>query len=314
MFPLLTLDPVHDYMAYALSHDEVHFSTQQLRNHRWKSHKGELRWRQPTAFGLLPGPRQDALGNSFAGSLSKSTSTSATVLFETSATLLRNLFPDPRYYFDKRDTVAKVSVSVKSLRNMAWLGGGGYDLLELDIHGVCYKGSDGVVRKGTYCPLMVENLADPILTGREELGFPKMFSDIDISRHTTSYRANISWRGAQWVTFEISGLQTANKDPAETDRGEGLLVHKYIPSTEIGKPDADYGILHLNDTRPTVKSVQAADKSSARLEFHDLGPKLLPTLHPVASRLAELPIFKTIGASVTEYQGVSDITNLERLY
>ena len=314
MFARLTLGLVHGYMSYALSHDEVHFSTQQLRNYMLKSHKGAVRWRQPTAFGLLPSPRQDALGNSFTASLGQSTSTSATILFETSATLLRNLFPEPQYYFEKRDTVAKVSVSVKSLRNMAWLGGGGYDLLQLDIHGVCYKGTDGVARKGTYCPLVVENLADPILTGREELGFPKLFSDIDISRHTTSYRANVSWRGAKWASLEISGLQTTDKDPAEIDRGEGVLAHKYIPSTEIGKPDSDYTVLHLTDSRPTVKSVQAADRSSARLNFHDLGRTLLPTLHPVANRLAELPIFRTIGASVVEYQGVSDITNVERLY
>jgi hypothetical protein len=209
--------------------------------------------------------------------------------------------------------VAKASFSFESLQNMAWLGGGGYELLALYIHGVSYRGSDGRLRKGDYCPIMFENLADPILTGREELGIPKVFSDTEMSRDATSFRAKMSWRGAHWGTLELTDLQATEKDPTKVDRGEGLLVHKYIPSPEIGKPDADYEILHLKDPKPIVKSVLAADPKTARLEIHDLGQKSLPTLHPIISRLAELPIFEIVGASVKEVQGVADLSNILRL-
>lgn len=264
-------------------------------------------------FGPLPGPRQDASGNSHTESLRDSTKTIMTVLFKTSGTLLRNLLPNDRYYFESKDTVAKASLSLESLQNMAWLGGGGYELLALYIHGVCYKGSDGRVRKGNYCPIMFENLADPIVTGREELGIPKVFSDIEMSKNATSCRAEMSWRGAHWGTLELTGLQATERDPTKVDGGEGLLVHKYIPSPEIGKPDADYDILHLHDPRPLVKSVLTADPKTARLGIHDLGQKSLPTLHPIISRLAELPILEVVGASVKEVQGVADLSNMLRL-
>ena len=235
-----------------------------------------------------------------------------TILFKTSATLLRNLFPSDRYYFEKKDTVATASFCVDSLQNLAWLGGRGYDLLGLYIHGVCYKRSDGSISKETYCPIMLENLADPILTGREELGIPKMFSDIDISRDATSYRARISWRGAQWATLEMTGLQALEDDPTAIDGVEGLLVHKYIPSG-TNKPDADYDILHPNDPKPQLLSVHGANPSNARLEICDMGKQSLPTLHPIVSRLAELPIMKIVGASVKEFQGVPSFANMQRL-
>jgi hypothetical protein len=209
--------------------------------------------------------------------------------------------------------VAKASFSVDTLQNMAWLGGGGYDLLALYVHGVCYKEADGRVRKGTYCPIMLENLADPILTGREELGIPKMFSDIKILKDATSHRAEISWRGAHWATLELDELQRVETDPNPIDRGEGLLVHKYIPSTEVGKPDADYDILHLTDSTPTIRSIQASRPENIILDINDLGEKVLPTFHPVVSRLAELPILEIVCGTLTEYQGVGDFSNLHRL-
>jgi hypothetical protein len=69
--------------------------------------------------------------------------------FNTSATLLRNLSPRSQYYLDKTDTIVKASFCVETLANMAWLRGGGFDLLRFYIHGVCFKDVNGALRKGT---------------------------------------------------------------------------------------------------------------------------------------------------------------------
>ncbi len=87
------------------------------------------------------------------------------IKFKTSATLLRNMFPNSQYSFEKADTVATASFSLESLENLEWLGGRGYDVFAFYIHGVSYKLGDGQVLKGTYCPVMFGNLADSILTG-----------------------------------------------------------------------------------------------------------------------------------------------------
>ncbi|CRG82905.1 hypothetical protein PISL3812_00252 [Talaromyces islandicus] len=304
---------LHHYIDIALSHDEVHFSTHLLRLHTWVTHTPPVRWRQPTVFGPLAGPRQDASGDPYTKTLDNSTKTSMNIQFKTSATLLQNLFPNDRYYFEEKDTVKIASFCVDTLQNIAWLGGGGYDVLALYVHGVCYKEADGRIRKGTYCPIMLENLADSILTGREELGMPKMFSDIKILEDTTSRRAEISWRGAHWATLELQNPQTAETDPNPINSGEGLLVHKFIPSTEVGKPDAEYDILHMNDATPRIRSIRVTHPENIILDIKNLGKEALPTLHPVVSRLAELPIFEIVGGTLKEYQGVENFSNMYKL-
>lgn len=306
---------VHEYLEYALSHDEIHASTQILREHQWKQHAH--RWRQPIVFGPLPGPRQDAYGNSHRQTLRKSTTTKAVVKFKTSATLLRGLFPNSKYFFEKADTVATASYSIETLENMAWLGGGGYTLLALYVHGVNYREENGRVRKGVYCPIMFENLTDPIITGREELGVSKMFSDIDITRsNESSFVAKLSWRDAAWGQFEWKNMQKkeASTVPTEEGESEGLLLHKYIPGTGSDKPDADYDVLLVNDLeKSSVQSFQSASPADVRFKINNIGWKQLPTLHSVISRLAELPVLDILEGSLTKTQGVTDLSSMLRL-
>ena len=309
---------MNDYIDYGFSHDEIHASTELLRQFEWRQQGSTQFWRQPLSFGLLPGPRQDAFGRSHQQSLRNSTTTRASIKFKTSATLLRNLFPNERYSFEKRDTVAVASFSLQTLENMAWLGGGGYDLLALYIHGVCYRQNDGQVVKGTFCPIMFENLADPILSGREELGVPKVFSDIEISRSSTSCRASLSWRGSQWAEFQWKALK---EDAAAVDQAEdpigGLLVHKYIPATgrkDSHDADANYAVFIPEEPgASTIKSKSVTSKSDLEVKITDLGWQKLPTLHPIVRRLSEIPIFEFLEGAVTGYQGVSDLAGARRL-
>jgi acetoacetate decarboxylase len=222
------------------------------------------------------------------------------------------MFPNACYQFSKPDTVANVTFAVESLRNLSWLAGGGYDLAALYVQDVCYKCPSGRVQEGTYCPVMFENLADPIITGREELGIPKVFSDIKIHSDGSSFRAEISWRGAEWAVMELKDLLPTKKLSSDHLSG-GLLVHKYIPSNDPDTPDADYDIMHSADASIDVTSSLASDPKNVRLQIRDLGPDLLPTLHPIVSQLAELPIFEVVQASIVDYDGVPDLPRQVRL-
>ena len=162
---MLTFTLVLKYIEYGLSHDEIHASTQILRRHLWKAQENTSFWRQLTVFGPLPGPRQAPFGRASNPSLRSATTTKTVIKFKTSATLLRNMFPNERYSFEKSDTVATASFSLEALEHLEWLGGHGYNLFALYIHGVLYKLADGQTVKGTYCPIMFENETDPILTG-----------------------------------------------------------------------------------------------------------------------------------------------------
>lgn len=131
-----------------------------------------------------------------------------TIKFKTSRTLLQNLFPTQSYSFASFETVAYGSYIQMMVDRMDWLRGqaittyfGWY------IHGVQYKNEDGSVLNGNYLPVTFENLADPILSGREEIGLPKLYSEIEVNRAANSYSMKASWRRTRFEQLELKGLQ-----------------------------------------------------------------------------------------------------------
>ena len=312
---------------YIYGHDEFDHSTHLLREHL-RSKSPQMYWRQPTAFGPMPGPRQDFAGNSHASTLSKSTFTTASIKFKTSRTLLQNLLPNASYRFAKADTVAYATFSQTTLDKMRWLGGGGYNHIGLYIHGVEYVKANGGIIQGTYLPILFENLADSILSGREELGMPKLYSSIDVDRRESSYHISCSWRGAVWGRFSLHDLADQDDDGQEKagvdaqncgNEDSGILTHRYIPSVgrdQKGKADADYAVFvpkaeEVAVVAPKVTSTKRSAKASIKVDGLDWDA--LPTLHHVTSRLAEIPVYDIVEAKVIEGQGVSDVSPARRI-
>ncbi|OQE12794.1 hypothetical protein PENFLA_c062G08054 [Penicillium flavigenum] len=188
---------MHSFTNFNFGHDEWDNSTQRLREWTWNQIPNPY-WRMPIAFGPMPGPRQTHLGVPRDGTKSKFTM--ASIKFKTSRTVLQNLFPPGRkgWRFTSPDTIAYASFSQTTLNNMEWLGGSGYKHIGLYIHGVEYVKDDGSVIKGTYLPILFESLTDPIVSGREELGMPKLYTSVDVYRRSSSYRIRTGWEGALW--------------------------------------------------------------------------------------------------------------------
>jgi hypothetical protein len=308
------------YTAYNFGHDEFDNSTNIFLKWRRAKHP-ELYYRMPIAFGPAPGPRQDIWGNP-RSSLDQ-TFLTASIKFRTSATFLKNLFPTESFRFKSPGSVAYASFSTTTLGNMTWLGGGGYNHFGLYIHGVQYTKRDGTIIDGTYMPLLFESLADPIISGREELGMPKVYCAIDIHRRSESYRMQASWQGAKFCDFNLEGLLAT--DPATemgTIGGEsdyGILTYKYIPAVGKdmrGKSDCEYPVVvpHEEESKvvpSTVKSV--AKPAKASVSFDKLDLDALPTLHHIVTVLADIPIYEVVGAKVVEGTGVPDVSSARRI-
>lgn len=273
----------------------------------------------PLPFGPMPGPRQDHLGQPRNGE--NSTFKTTSIKFKTSRTALQNLFPPGRsgYSFQSPGTLAYASFSQTTLDGMEWLGGKGYNHLGLYIHGTQYTKPDGKVVSGTYMPILFENLADPIVSGREELGMPKLYSTIDVERADDSVKITTGWQGTRWGTFTLSGLSSVSTPDANASgsvSGEadaGIIVHRYMPSVgrdSKGKAEANYTCFvpfEEDSPKPRPESVRTAASAEFKLEAGNW--KSLPTLHHVISRLAELPVYEVVGAKVVEGRGVPDVSN-----
>ncbi|EED24415.1 salicylate hydroxylase, putative [Talaromyces stipitatus ATCC 10500] len=302
-----------EFQNYNFGHDEWDNSTQKLREWTWKRNPSAY-WRMPIAFGPMPGPRQTHFGT--ARNNQRSTFTTASIKFKTSRTILETLFPPMRsgWRFSVLDTVAYATFSLTTLNKLDWLGGSGYNHIGLYIHGVEYTQEEGSVVKGVYLPVLFESLTDPIISGREELGMPKVYSSIDVYRRNTSYRARAGWEGAFWGEFLLKDLEEVlPPSPAKEHLWEEpLLTYKYLPATgpkNKGKAAEEYPVIYdvsmENQFKGTILKTYKAEKASFALDPLDW--EQLPTLHHVISRLAEIPVYDIVDAKVVEGEGVPDL-------
>lgn len=316
---------MYEYTNYNFGHDEYDNSMQALREWTW-SRATSLYWRMPIAFGPMPGPRQTHYG--VAREATESTFTTASIKFKTSRTVLQNLFPPShsngkgKYRFKSPGTVAYASFSQTTLNKMEWLGGSGYRHLGLYIHGVEYVKADGSVVSGTYMPILFESLTDPIVSGREELGMPKLYTALDIYRREKGYRINASWEGAHWGSFNWAGLEEVDpklesgKISGEDD--DGILVYRYIPRVgrnEKGLAEAEYPVFVPYAEDMPQPRTQKVWRATGKVDFKidPLDWEALPTLHHVIQRLAELPVYEVVAGKVVEGVGVPDVGAARRI-
>ena len=214
---------------------------------------------------------------------------------------------------------------------MAWLGSGGYSLLGLYIHGVNYTKDDGSKVFGTYIPVLFENMADPIITGRDEIGYPKVFADIQVNESASAgdYTIKLSWRGAQFGQLKIQGLKSseptsdgANAEASQTARPgpgppppppeQGHLVYRYVPAVgEPGKADAEYAVLYPYPAEP--EGSQKLETTSATVGFQALDWQRLPTLHHISKTLAAMPVYSTEKAEMVKGSHVDDLSAAVRI-
>jgi hypothetical protein len=217
--------------------------------------------------------------------------------------------------------VAYCSFSQTILNKMEWLGGSGYNHIGLYIHGVEYVQSDGCIASGTYTPVLFEDLADPIISGREELGMPKVYSSIGVSQGVESYRMHTSWQEFTWGDFHLEGLTPDDNASGVTakvsgENDDGILFNRYIPT--VGRPgeaEAQYTVFAPfaeEKLKPVTQRTWTASK--AHLKNDALDWDALPTLHHVISRLQKIPVYEVVKATVGEGTGVPDIGAVRRIF
>ncbi|KAK4234683.1 hypothetical protein C8A03DRAFT_37519 [Achaetomium macrosporum] len=307
-----------EYTNYNFGHDEWDNSISLFRKWQW-SKKPDLYWKMPISFGPFPGPRQTFEGKPRVAK--HSTFTTASLKFKTSRTLLQNLFPSASFRFKSPGTVAYASFSQTTLNKMEWLGGSGYRHFGLYIHGVEYVTKTGEVLDGAFLPLLFESLTDPIVSGREELGMPKLYCSIDIFRRERSYIVQAGWQGVNFGNLVLRGLTEV--DPGEdggtigSEDDQGIFAYKYVPKVgERGKADVEHAtfVPHAEEAKVVPSKVQRVFKAEyASVSFDGLDWETLPTLHHVVSRLAEIPVYEVVSAKVVEGVGVPDVSSARRI-
>ena len=139
-------------------------------------------YRMPTHFGPRTGPRRGPDGQRFENR-DTPRSTSFSVSFLSNPDQLEALLP-PGFTLDGEPVV---TVSASYMTEIEWLAGRGYNTLGASFP-VRFEGEKDRL-SGNLLTVLWENLTDPILTGREEIGFSKIYCELPYP-HLSAWRTS----------------------------------------------------------------------------------------------------------------------------
>lgn len=263
----------------------------------------------PTHFGPAAGPRQGPDGRRFDGVESPRT-TSYSVSFLTRPEQLEVLLPVGfRLYGDP-----VVTVTVSYMTEIEWLAGRGYNTVGVSFPAE-YRGKRDRAL-GPFLAVLWENLTDPILTGREQLGFSKIYCAIpppDVLNDET--RCTADWLGFRFMEMNLSELETqpvteAEAPVAETEDADltGTLHYKYVPRTgEWSEADAEYAVMTPFTTPNRRVTAQRTGRGSVR--FHRAEWRDLPTQYHIVNAFADLEQIDFLSARIVETVGGKDLSD-----
>ena len=263
------------------------------------------RYRMPTHFGPSLGPRQGLDGRLFPctdtpyGTLIQAT-------FKADAQQLEKHLP-PKFEVREPSTI---NLCFLYRTRMEWLAGRGYNEFGVTVP-VTYQSSDGPI-EGNLLLVIWENLADAIITGREDLGVAKLFCDIPVPQYLGGdVVCRASWDGHQFASLTLKGLKegTAENLPASVETA-GTFHYKYMPRTNIpGEADAHYVVLAPDDT-PNGKLDRVRLANNASAQFQPSTFEQLPTLVHIINALSAIELGECVEANIINYHGGKDLSDM----
>jgi hypothetical protein len=252
-------------------------------------------YRMPVFFGPTPGPRQfRGLENYDWERLPTRRVLGARFLSE--GRMLQDWLPPSFEVWGE----PVVTCEVTYFDGFGWLAGRGYNMCDLKFNAV-YHGSQGPVH-GTLLIVRYENLCDPILSGRDELGHNKLWCEIPpIREHEGRAATEMSWLGCTFWKVAAWDLHEDNELPKSDPLHRGLLSYKYVPRTgEWGTADVAYATL-----TPPAWNGRLVRRFVGRGEAQFIRPQWeeLPTMFHMINAFCDLPQLESRGGYMYEMQG-----------
>jgi hypothetical protein len=252
-------------------------------------------YRMPTHFGPAPGPRQMPRG---IGSDSKQRPRRLSVVasFLTESSLLERHLPDDFALAGE----PVVTVEFHYMTEIDWLAGRGYTMVQVGWP-VTFAGRQDRVT-GKFLAVVWENLADPIITGRDEIGHPKLYAETAAPRLWDGVQSCVAgWMGFSFLDLEVRDLRDAPIGKSSV-ASEGTLMLKYVPRTG-NWGEAELSQVTFTPVGDPDRTIERHQLGKGSVKFNPADWADLPTMHHVVNALAALPIIEQRGGSVTTSRG-----------
>lgn len=269
------------------------------------------RYRMPVVFGPAVGPRQHPEGRMWRPEETGTMNSDwMRIAYRTDAAKLERLLPPG---FELRGEPI-LSVSCAWFRNLYWIAGRGYGILSLDFP-VTYHGKEETI-EGSFCPIIWEGRPDAIMTGREELGFPKMFADfpeITWDRDQGTASCSASWMDYTFFDIALSDL-VEEEQPAKILPGSGggpQLYYKYMPRTSPnGAEGADIEYVTTGAPKGSSAANIVMDDfeyrrwtGQGKLNWHRATFEQLPLMFHIVNAVADLDILEVVDVEMVSFSG-----------
>ncbi len=277
-------------------------------------------YEMPVFFGPSPVKNPDETG---VYHLNKPADVEAvTVMFETDPALLEALLPAG---FTLAEPV--LSVAFCSFANIGNFAGNSYNLINISTP-VRFDGERDHVR-GDLILVMYENHAEPIMGGRDLMGYSKIYADIPRFIHNDRrYHCIASDWGFKFLDVRID-LDAAPEDAERMQRiqreSEGKINWKYIQATpekgswsHLAGADASYPTFNpaaweKPEGYPYALMNKQTQLCAGTVEFHEPAPEDMPMYDHIPRYLAQLPVVRYLGAQHTLYNDPADYNHVYRL-
>lgn len=257
-------------------------------------------YRMPTSFGPAQGPRQAPPGVYYDNAESPE-KLCVYAAWRTCGQRLGRLLPPGFTLRGEPEIVFEFSYMTK----IAWLAGRGYNMLTVRIPASYRNGATSI--DGYFQPVVWENLTEPILSGREELGWNKIYADLPPAIEDQGDLAcRAEWMGFQFL--EISLGERAGADGGCLQTGP-VLHRKYIPATQAwGQADVDYvTITPVGGSKARLLTSDRASRCS--VAWHRPRWEDMPTQHMIVATLADLPLYECTRAGTYSSVGGKDLSD-----
>ncbi|MEP1469351.1 MAG: acetoacetate decarboxylase family protein [Halieaceae bacterium] len=232
--------------------------------------------------------------------------TSMVIAFRTDRKKLAAYLPAP---FEVAED-AIVTVTYACNRQVDWLAGHGYNLIAVNAAAV-FRGEEETL-EGDYTLVIWENLADPILTGRELQGIPKVYADIP--EHTVfdgRWETAASHFGSRFLDMQIDDLRAPTEqeivdNAAEKAGKDNPMGWRFMPGL-LGFGQS------LNEfvTYPSQTDITEAFVGHGSLSWEHMTWEQNPTQHHIINAIADLPVLEYLPAIVAK--GSTNLILPERL-
>ncbi|HTP38899.1 MAG TPA: acetoacetate decarboxylase family protein [Steroidobacteraceae bacterium] len=262
-------------------------------------------YRMPVFFGPTPGPRSWPPGRDFKFDVLPKR-TSFGTRFLTRREQLQAWLPDCFEVWGE----PVVTVEATYFQQLEWLAGRGYNMCDVKFNAT-FKGKDGPVH-GSLVLVRFENLTDPILSGREELGHNKLYCAIPpIREQDGKLAAEMSWLGYQFLKLSAWDLK-AVAPPKPNPENRGMLSYKYVPATgQWGVAEAEYATL---SPVPKLGTMLEWQEGHGKVEFVHSAWEDLPTLYHMINAYASLDQLESRGGYLYRTEGGASGDETHRLY